>query len=129
MSKIVHLDSPSRERLLLMRYGAITMRTLGQQQAVNEQTQLLTTFLIEILDRIMVNIDKSCAAWEKRDYWIKADRFRREWEWTRVSADALRLINQRKTWDDLPSIIGKIFPRFVSISIPKKMLLEKPWED
>lgn len=129
MSKIIHIDSPSKERLLLMRYGAITMRALAQQLVVDRQTPQLITFLIEILDRIMENINTSCAAWEKRDYWVKADRFRREWEWTRTSADALRVLSKNKTWDDLPLTLGKLVPRFVSISIPQKMMSEKPWED
>ena len=128
MTKIIHIDSPSKERLLLMRYAAITIRALGQQNAVDHQTHLLTTFLVEILDRIMENINRSCSAWEKRDYWLKADKFRLEWEWTQASADALRMIHQQNTWDDLPYTIGKMIPRFVSISIPKKMFSEKPWE-
>ena len=37
--------------------------------------------MVLALEEIAVSIDVSVQAWEKRDYWVKADRFRMEWEW------------------------------------------------
>ncbi len=34
------------------------------------------------LEEINSNIDKSVEAWEKRGYWVKADKFRLDWEWS-----------------------------------------------
>ena len=34
-----------------------------------------------MLEAIDESIEQSVAAWEKRGYWLKADRFRQEWRW------------------------------------------------
>ena len=41
-------------------------------------------------NRSTTGIDSSVAAWEKRGYWVKADRFRMEWAWAGSLAEKMR---------------------------------------
>ena len=43
----------------------------------------LVAFIALALLEIDANIEKTVAPWEKRDYWVKADRFRMQWGWAR----------------------------------------------
>ncbi|MBN1439584.1 MAG: hypothetical protein JW929_09260 [Anaerolineales bacterium] len=37
--------------------------------------------LIQGLQEIRESVNRTAEAWEKRDYWVKADAFRRQWSW------------------------------------------------
>lgn len=128
MSKIIQLDSPLCERTFLMRYGALAIRALGQQQVINEQAKTICIFFANVLARIDENVEKTCSAWEKRDYWMKADKFRLEWEWAKHYSTEVRTIINYDQWEKLPGIIEKLVPHFANTKIPQKMYLEKPWE-
>jgi len=67
-------------------------------------------------------------AWEKRDYWMKADRFMREWEWVPETAANVEDVLRHEAWDLLPELIIGLYPRFTDIQI--KTLTRKPvlWE-
>ena len=41
------------------------------------------------LEIIAGSIEQSVAAWEKRNYWVKADKYRLQWEWVDPALDAL----------------------------------------
>jgi hypothetical protein len=58
-----------------------------------EQADLLA-YLTLLLERISATVERSASAWEKRGYWVKADRLRLEWAWVgeahRKAEDTLR---------------------------------------
>jgi hypothetical protein len=58
-----------------------------------EQADLLA-YLTLLLERISATVERSTSAWEKRGYWVKADRLRLEWAWVseahRKAEDILR---------------------------------------
>ncbi|NTU60903.1 MAG: hypothetical protein HGA95_01025, partial [Caldiserica bacterium] len=61
------------------RSGAI--QELMKQTEITDKTRDLAAFIAIALQAIAGTIDTSVEAWEKRGYWLKADRFRLEWEW------------------------------------------------
>ena len=74
------------------------------------------------LKRIDVDVDKSATAWEKRDYFMKADELRREFLWlptARQLAEQLAYAPQKFEAADLKRL---------GASIPNKILelLQKP---
>ncbi|RCK76042.1 MAG: hypothetical protein ANABAC_0193 [Anaerolineae bacterium] len=71
----------------------------------NESYIELASFIALSLDEIENSIRETTAAWEKRDYWVKADQFRAEWSWVGQAKDQLvRAIKQK----DLQKI-GEVF--------------------
>jgi hypothetical protein len=52
-----------------------------RQGAPDHETKDMVAFIILALKEISSGIDQSVAAWEKRGYWVKADKYRLEWQW------------------------------------------------
>jgi hypothetical protein len=75
--------------------------------------------MVFMLREIDAGIDSSAEAWEKRDYWLKADRFRIEWEWVGQAADDIEDVLLNEAWDLLPRLIMDLLPHFGGIKIKK----------
>ena len=54
-----------------------------RQKEPDKTTKDLVAFVILALREIAAGIEKSVTAWEKRGYWVKADKYRMDWEWSR----------------------------------------------
>lgn len=90
MGRVIATDSVRTERTRLKKGLVIAIRELMRQREVNDLARDLIAYILLSLDRITETIDISVEAWEKRDYWLKADQFRREWRWSSVIADRIR---------------------------------------
>ena len=81
MSRVINPDSAGKERTRLTKAIVIAIRELAKQSEPDMEARDLAAFISLALQTIAEGIDVSVAAWEKRDYWIKADHFRMEWAW------------------------------------------------
>ena len=72
-------------------------------------------------------IDISVAAWEKRDYWIKADKFRMEWMWTGQVADKMKVAIFTNDWGTIAMLMPQIAQKFGKIMVSDNHRLGKPW--
>ena len=128
MSRIINVESAGKERTRLLRCILLGIRELGQQNEVNETTRDLVAFISLSLQQVNGLIDVSVTAWEKRGYWLKADRFRMEWIWTvdigKKLSDSLII----EDWAQIAGLIGKTAEKLKSIHVPKHHKLGKPWE-
>jgi hypothetical protein len=50
-----------------------------------------------------------------RDYYLKADAFRRDWAWVELAANRLRRSEER--WADLPVELAQLTPRFADVRV------------
>ena len=81
MSRIVGASSSAGERRRLLKEVAnVFAHTASAQPSPQEEADLLA-YLTLLLGRIAATVERSATAWEKRDYWVKADRLRQEWAW------------------------------------------------
>ena len=78
MSRVINPDSAGKERTRLTKAIVISIRELAKQTEPGAKARDLAAFIALALLTIAEGIDVSVAAWEKRDYWVKADRFRME---------------------------------------------------
>ena len=53
-----------------------------------------------------------------------AERFREEWRWLEIAADELSATIYEDQWDQLPSALARLMPRFADIKI--KQMTRKP---
>ncbi|HKI53793.1 MAG TPA: hypothetical protein VJ987_06685, partial [Anaerolineales bacterium] len=86
MSRLIKTDTVGKDRTRLSKGIVIAIRELAKQNEVTTESKDLAAFIALALQTIADGIDESVAAWEKRDYWVKADRFRMEWRWAGQSA-------------------------------------------
>jgi len=103
-----------------MKSLALTLRGLGNQTDIDDGTKDMIAFLLICLEKISSTIDESVLAWEKRGYWVKADRFRMEWEWAHKYSIELRSKLIEGDWSDVQTIVADISTKCKSISPPTR---------
>ncbi|MCC6801799.1 MAG: hypothetical protein IT319_02855 [Anaerolineae bacterium] len=127
MGRVINTDSTGKNRNQQMRTGAELLRLLSQKPSIDDEAKDMVGALVYALREIDAGIDSSAAAWEKRDYWMKADELRVRWEWTGRMADQLAALVYENRWDDLPPMMVKLFPYFNDIKITKMTRKADAW--
>ena len=97
------------------------IRSLVAQPSPDERSKDLVAFIIISLRAINASIEGSVEAWEKRGYWVKADRFRLQWEWTARFANNLFSALESFDWSRIVVLIIQLGQRFQNVRIPKNM--------
>lgn len=129
MGRVINPDSTGKQRNQLMRTVAELVRRLGQKTVVDDEAKDMAALLVYCLREIDEGIDASAAAWEKRDYWMKADELRQRWAWAGQTADRLYGLILDERWDDLPGILVQLMPHISDIKITKFTRSEKLWQN
>lgn len=129
MSRLISTHgSPTTQRNRLRRTIAEALRTLMQKQALDEETRDLAALIWFSLRAIEANIDQSASAWEKRNYYIKADRFRAQWEWLTPMQRRLERILQEELWELLPPLLADLSRYFDDITVNKRTRTKELWQ-
>lgn len=68
-------------------------------------------------------VEQTVSAWEKRNHWLKADRFRREWDWVEPTAERL---SSSLTAGDVDATISALLPLLPRVSGVKVRRSVKP---
>jgi hypothetical protein len=131
LSRVINPDSAGKQRNKLIRMTALAVRELLRQPEPNDETRNLAIFIALSLDAIAETIDPSVEAWEKRGYWVKADRFRMEWAWSKKLANEMRKPLLVEDWGDVAMSAVKIAqqPQIASVKISPNHRMGKPWEE
>jgi hypothetical protein len=119
MSRVINTDNPGKRRNHLMRTGAELLRHLSQKQQIDDEAKDMLALLIFTLQEIADGIERSTLAWEKRNYWLKVEEFRNNWNWTGHLARKLEKMVLNEEWQDLPPMMVKLFPHFSDITVLK----------
>ncbi len=119
MGRVINTDGPGKRRNNLMRTAAELLRHLSQKQDMDDDARDMLALLVYCLKEIADGIDESTVAWEKRDYWIKAEEFRQRWQWTHQMATELETMLVNEDWQNLPPLMVKLFPYFSDIKVTK----------
>ena len=129
MTRIIRTSTPGKERSQLSKAIVITVREFMRQTEVNEDMHDMVAFVILSLEKISNGIDKSVEAWEKRGYWIKADKYRIEWLWTGDLSKKLAQAYQFQDWKKIADLLAKVMSKFMTIKISDRHRIGKPWVD
>jgi len=105
------------------------MRELAKQAKVTPEAKDLASFIALALQSISDGVDVSVAAWEKRDYWVKADKFRMEWMWTSQVAEQMKTAVLTDDWATIASLMPQIASRLNKVEVSDNHRLGKPWEN
>ena len=127
MSRVINLESAGKERTRLSKAVALAVRELAQQTEPGAEARDLAAFIALALAIIAETIDTSVAAWEKRDYWVKADRFRMEWAWAGLLAPKMRSAVLAGDWGTVAQVAAQVAQRLNKITVPPGHRLGRPW--
>ena len=105
----------------------LCIRELAKQSQVTPETKDQAAYIALALQTISEGIDASVAAWEKRDYWVKADKFRMEWMWASQYAAKLKEAVLSDDWATIAMMLPSIAQKFSKIEVSDNHRLGKPW--
>jgi hypothetical protein len=125
---VINPESAGKDRTRLTKAIVLAIRELAKQQDITEEAKDLAAFISLALKSISEGIDVSVAAWEKRDYWIKADRFRMEWAWTGQYADKIKVAIFTDDWGTIAMAIPQIAQKLNKIVVSENHRLGRPWQ-
>ena len=127
MSRVINPESAGKERTQLTKAIVLAVRELAKQSEVTNEAKDLAAFIALALKSISEGIDISVAAWEKRDYWIKADKFRMEWMWTGQVADKMKVAIFTDDWGTIAMVMPQIAQKLSKVMVSNNHRLGKPW--
>ena len=127
MSRVVNADNVGSQRQRLRRTIAEALRHLLAKPDLDEEARDLAALIVFSLREIDAGIEQTTSAWEKRDYYLKADRFRQEWQWVTPAADELEKALREGAWDRLPAILAGLLSHFSDITINRMVRSENLW--
>lgn len=127
MSRVINPDSVGKERTRLTKSIVLAVRELARQTEPGPESRDLAAFIALALRAIGDGIDSSVAAWEKRDYWIKADKFRMEWMWAGQVAEKMKAAILQDDWAAVASLMPQIANKLGKVQVAQNHRLGKPW--
>ncbi len=128
MSRVVNVDSVGTQRQRHRRTIAEALRRLMSKTELDEEARDLAALIVFSLREIDQGIEQTTAAWEKRDYYLKADRFAQEWQWVTPAADELERVIRQGTWELLPASLARLMPHFSDITIGRMVRSKSLWQ-
>ncbi len=128
MGRVINLDSAGKQRNLMVRSVVLALRELSLQQTVSDLTRDLAAYIVLSLQAIASTIDVSVEAWEKRGYWLKADRFRLEWTWAENLGKSMEKALLRDDWQSVAMDSAKIAEKLTGVKLPKRHRMGTPWD-
>jgi len=128
LSRVINPESAGKDRTRLTKAVVLALRELAKQKDVTDEAKDLAAFLSIALKTIYEGIDVSVQAWEKRGYWVKADRFRMEWMWTGQYADKIKVAIFTNDWGTIAMAIPQIAQKLSKVVVSDNHRLGKPWE-
>lgn len=118
MSRITYIDgTPTQQRNTIRRTIAEILRRLMEKKAVDADTKDMLSFIVYGLRSMDQSIDSSASAWEKRDYYVKADQLRREWLWLPDTANRLDVMIRSGDWATMPIELAGLAARFSDVRV------------
>ncbi len=128
MSRVINPNAPAKIRSRNRRSIAEILRRFIQRQAIDDESKDMAATLVYLLREINAGVEQTIQAWEKRDYWMKAERFLQEWNWAIESASNIEDVLRHEAWDLLPELLADLFPRFADIELKKMMRKASLWQ-
>lgn len=133
MSRIINPNSAGKERNRMTRAVALAVRELAKTNPSENAGQLneahdLAAFIVLALNIVSETIEVSVVAWEKRNYWVKADKFRMEWRWAGKLSTEMREAVLIDDWANVAQIAMQVAMKLQKIKISDKHRMGRPWE-
>ncbi len=128
MSRVINPNGVGKDRTQLMKSVAIALRELLRRGKPDDASRDLVLYIALSLKAVGEGIDQSVVAWEKRDYWVKADRFRMEWAWAGRMAGELQVALMADDWGRIALLCVKLGEKVGAIKLPQKSRIGTPWD-
>jgi len=119
MGRLVTVDSTSTERQRHRRTIAEALNRLMAKRSLDAEAKDLAALIVWSLQAIVVGVERSATVWDKKHYYLKADRLRADWAWADRSSERLANIIRAGDWARLPVVLADLAPRLADIHVAK----------
>jgi hypothetical protein len=127
MGKLINPDGVGKERTRLTKSTVLAMRELMRQSEPDETSRDLAAYIALALMEIYNTIEASVGAWEKKGYWVKADRFRLEWDWSGRLGEQMQKAVLNDDWAGIAMLVAQTGGKLSSVKVSDKHRLGTPW--
>jgi len=127
LGRVINYDSAGKQRNQLTRAVVLAIRQISEPNQSLDLKRDLAAFISLSLEAIADTVDQSVTAWEKRGYWVKADRFRLEWLWAGLIAQKLRTAILADDWASVDSLIPKVSQQLSGVKVSTRHRMGQPW--
>ncbi len=127
MSRVISTTSAGKDRILIEKGIVKSIRELARQTSLDQTTKDLVAYIALSLLMIGDTIEVSVAAWEKRGYWVKADRYRMEWSWSARLGEELKQALLKGDWASIAGLVAKVAQKMNKINLAQKNRVGTPW--
>jgi len=128
MGRVINTNEPDKRRKYEMRTIAEILRRISQKPSVDEESKDMAAAIVFSLRTINDTVEESVRAWEKLNYWKKADDFQEKWWWAAAMGKKLESIIRAEQWEELPPYLMKLLPYVADIEVTKFMRAESEWQ-
>ena len=127
VSRIIQTDGVGKRRNQLLRGIVISIRELMKQKVVDSSTKDLAAFISSALLAVHETVEETVKPWEKRGYWVKADRFRLDWAWTEQLGNEMVQAAIREDWAAVAGLAAQTGQHLTNIKVSDRHRMGKPW--
>lgn len=127
MSRVINPNQPGTERNRLKCGLALALREMMKEPEPNSRTRDLAAFMVLSLEAIDATVETTVVAWEKRDYWVKADRFRLEWAWAAKLGREMRPAVLAEDWSQIVPLAIRVGQKLADVKVSERHRMGTPW--
>jgi hypothetical protein len=127
LGRVINPEGAGKDRTRLNRAVVLALRELMRQTEPGQTSRDLAAFISLALNEVFQTIDITVSAWEKKGYWVKADRFRMEWEWTSRLGEKMRGAVLVDDWAMVAVLSAQIGQKLMGVKLPVRHNLGIPW--
>ena len=127
MSRVINSETAGKERNRMTKAVVLAIRELMQQNKPDSHTRDYAAFIAVALKAIDESIERTVTPWEKRDYWVKADKFRMEWDWTKQLGEKMRNATLAEDWGEIAVLAAQVGQKLSKVDVSPRHRMGKPW--
>jgi hypothetical protein len=127
LSRVINPETAGKQRKRLARSVVLSIRELSKQTEVTSASKDMAAYLVLALQEMYDTVETSVVAWEKRGYWVKADRFRLEWEWSQILSGKIHKALMADDWASMAMLLAQVAQKLNKEQIPARHRLGTPW--
>ncbi|MBN2502338.1 MAG: hypothetical protein JXB38_16255 [Anaerolineales bacterium] len=127
MSRVINTENIGTQRNRMCKGVVLSIRELMSQTKPDSKSRDLVAFIALSLEAIADTVEKTVIPWEKRDYWVKADRFRMEWAWAGKYAKLMRKAALDEDWPEIAMIAAQVGQQLSNVKVSPRHRMGTPW--
>jgi hypothetical protein len=127
LGRVITPERAGQERNQLTRGIVLALRELVHKTDVDDETRDLAAFIALALLTVWEGVEASITPWEKRGYWIKADRFRMDWIWTQALGQEMQVAVLGEDWMRVAHLTAQVAGKLGNVKLPQRNRLGSPW--